>query len=188
MQEVGDDAAAALLLSLEDEMHVQRGDAVRVTDRFVRLEQAVDLSLVVAGPTRVELAVADRRLEGGRRPFVQRLRRLHVVVAVDEEGGAPVDMGALGPDHRMPGPLDQLDLAAPEPAQVVAEPFGGPPAVAGAVGVGADAGDAEKLGELAEHAVLLTRDERGIHGIGRVEGWWKVARAERNIQCAKLCR
>ena len=66
--------------------------AVLFQVRFDRLEVHEDLALVVGRPARVDLAVADRGLERRRLPQVERIDRLHVVVAVEEDrrrAGAP---------------------------------------------------------------------------------------------------
>ena len=55
--------------------------------RLDRLEVHVDLALVVHRAARVELAVAQHRLERRRGPQLERLGRLHVVVAVEQRGG-----------------------------------------------------------------------------------------------------
>ena len=71
----------------------------------------------------------------------------------------------------------QFDVVATEAAQVAREPLGGAAAIAGPVGIGADARNAEELRELANHAILLTRDERGFHGDDREEvdsGTWNI--------------
>jgi hypothetical protein len=45
------------------------------------------LAFVVDRAAGVEVAVALGGLEGRREPFVERVGRLHIVVAVDEHGG-----------------------------------------------------------------------------------------------------
>ena len=65
-----------------DDVHGQR--AARLEMRLERLHVEEELSLVVHGATRVEPSVADGRLEGRRRPQLERLCGLHVVVAVNQ--------------------------------------------------------------------------------------------------------
>jgi hypothetical protein len=55
--------------------------------------------------------------------------------------------------------LHQFHVVATEAPQVAGEPLGGAAAVGGTVGTGTDTRDAKELGELAEHAILLTRNE-----------------------------
>ena len=57
--------------------------------RLDGLEVHEDLALVVGGATRVDLAVPDGCLEWRRHPFVDRIDRLHVVVAVEEDRRLP---------------------------------------------------------------------------------------------------
>ena len=52
-------------------------------------------------------------------------------------------------------PFEQLHHRAPEPPEIVDQPLGRPAAVRGVVGQGADAGNREELGELAQQAGLL---------------------------------
>src|SRR5690606_23618652 len=69
----------------------------------VRLDAAYvkeELTLVVDGAARVHAPVAHVRLERRRRPQVERLRRLDVVVAVDENGRRALTGTAPLADHR----------------------------------------------------------------------------------------
>ncbi len=67
--EVVEVRGADFLLALEDDLHVHRQPAVLLQVRLDRLEVHEDLALVVGRAARVELAVANRRLE--RRGFPQ---------------------------------------------------------------------------------------------------------------------
>jgi hypothetical protein len=71
--------------------------------RLDRLEVHEHLPLVVGRPARVDLAVADGRLEGRRLPQLERIDRLHVVVAVEEDGRRTLGAEPLGVDDGMPG-------------------------------------------------------------------------------------
>ena len=55
--------------------------------RLERLHVREELSLVIHGAARVDASVAHRRLERRRGPQLERLGRLHIVVAVDEHRG-----------------------------------------------------------------------------------------------------
>jgi hypothetical protein len=106
--------AADLLLALEQARDVDRqlaaGAQVGLDGRDVRQQ----LALVVRGAPTVEGVAADRRGERRRAPGAQRLGRLHVVVAVDEQRGpfaqAPParahDGMAPGGDHPRVGEAD----------------------------------------------------------------------------------
>ena len=74
-----------------------------VERRLVGLEQAEDLALVVGGAARVEPAVAHGGLERRPDPLVERVGRLDVVVAVDQQGG-PAGHVAGSPPRPPDGP------------------------------------------------------------------------------------
>src|SRR5207302_9989967 len=67
-------------------------------ERFHVQEQ---LPFVVNGSAREDLAVSHGRLERRRRPQLERLGRLHVVVAVDENGGRALRLSPFADDDRM---------------------------------------------------------------------------------------
>ena len=84
-----------LLLPLDEELDVDRQAAVGRQQCRDRLDLGEELALVVGGAARVEAAVAHGRLERRRCPLLQRLGRLHVVVAVHGTVGA----SAPAPSH-----------------------------------------------------------------------------------------
>ena len=91
-----DSLPSNLLLALHDHAHVHRQpSAASRKQRFQGLHMHPHLSLVVHRAARVEVAIALRRLEGRRLPLVQRLRRLHVVVPIQQHRrrGPPVHRG-----------------------------------------------------------------------------------------------
>ena len=103
LDEVVEVGGADLLFALEDDLHVDRELAGLLQVRLDGLEVHEHLSLVVGRSARVDLAVADRRLKGRRLPQLDRVDRLHVVVAVEEDrrrafGAQPVaiDDGVAG--------------------------------------------------------------------------------------------
>ena len=61
------------------------------------------LAFVVGRAAGVDVAVADGRLERRADPFVERLGRLHVVVAIDEHDRLAGHRRRLGIDERMAG-------------------------------------------------------------------------------------
>ena len=107
-QQVADDVPAALLLALEDEAHVERRPALGVERGLVGLEQAEHLALVVRGAAGVQPAVAHGGLERRAGPLLERVGRLHVVVAVDQQRRPAGHVRALGPHHRMAVAFDEL--------------------------------------------------------------------------------
>ena len=76
--------AADLLLALDEELEVDRQAAVLGQQPPGRFDLVEGLALVVDGAPGQALAVDDHRFEGRRGPLVERIDRLHVVVAVDE--------------------------------------------------------------------------------------------------------
>ena len=77
--------AADLLLALDEELDVERQAAVLLQMGLDRLDVHEHLALVVGGAARVDLAVADGRLERRAGPEVHGIDRLHVVVAVEQD-------------------------------------------------------------------------------------------------------
>ncbi len=74
--------AADFLFALDEELHLQRQLADRFDPGFDALDVREHLAFVVGRAAGVDVAVADGRLERRADPLVERLGRLHVVVAV----------------------------------------------------------------------------------------------------------
>src|SRR5687767_12209163 len=105
-------AASDLLLALVAKLEVDRQPAAYAEDGLDRLQVGEHLALVVAGAARVDPAVADRRLERRTVPGVQRLRRLDVVVAVDEHRPCRVGRSYFSEDDRISARLHEPRLGA----------------------------------------------------------------------------
>ena len=105
--------AAGLLLAFEQELHVDRQFAGGLQQAFDGLDLDVDLALVVAGAAGVDVVAADLGLEGRRVPLVQRIGRLHVVVAVEEDRGLAGRAEPLGVDQRIALAFDQFGQVMP---------------------------------------------------------------------------
>ena len=84
---------------------------------------------------------------GGRDPFVERIGRLHVVVAVDQHDRLAGHRRRLGIDERMAGRFDQFGRQA-QLLELRRHPLGRPAHVAGVARIGADAGDAQQVGQV----------------------------------------
>ena len=102
--------AADFFFAFEDELDVHRQPAVLLQVRFDRLEVHEHLALVVGRAARVDLAVADGRLERRRLPEVERIDRLHVVVAVEEDRRRARRAEPVAVDDRIARRLDQPDV------------------------------------------------------------------------------
>ena len=96
-----------LLLTLEDEMDVEGRVAGGIAERLICPEKTEDLAFVVCRTAGVQLAVPNRRRERRCDPFVERIDRLDIVVAVDQECRGAGDRRAFGPDHGLPVSLDK---------------------------------------------------------------------------------
>ena len=86
LEELDNRVTADLLLPVACDADVHRQRVVGA-QQLRRLEQGVELALVVGDPARVEPAVALLELERGRLPKVERRGRLHVEVPVDHHRG-----------------------------------------------------------------------------------------------------
>ncbi len=98
--------AADLLLAFEQHLDIAGQRAAYGEERFERQNLREVLPLVVAHAARVEPPVADRRLEGGREPLVQRVGRLDIVMAVEDHRRRARRVVPLGEHHRPPGGRD----------------------------------------------------------------------------------
>ena len=146
---------ADFLLALDDEHHVRRERAVLRQQRLHRLDVQVHLTLVVHGAAGEQVAVAHLRLERRALPLLQRLRGLHVVVAVDEQRGRALRRAApLAQHHGVPRRGDDLH-GEPGLAHALRQPLGGARGVVLVLALGAHAGDAEPLLELGEVLVAV---------------------------------
>ena len=102
--------AADFLFAFEKHLDVQRQSSGLLHVRFDRLEVHEDLAFVVGGAPRVELAFANGRLERRRFPELERVDRLNVVVAVEEDGGRAGSVQPFAVDDRIAGGLDQAHV------------------------------------------------------------------------------
>ena len=130
-EQVGEVRRAGLLLTLDDQLDGDRrgvpagGGQVRADAEQVE----GDVALVVDGAAGVQLgtvgALDDRRLERRVLPQLQRVDRLHVVVAVDQrDRGALVGGRPLGEDRRRARGRPDLDGREAGAAQRLGQPLG----------------------------------------------------------------
>ena len=151
--------ASDLLLALDEELEVERQAPGLLHVRLDRLDVHEDLALVVRRAARVDLAVAHRRLERRRRPEIQRIDRLHVVVAVEEDRRLPRCVEPVAVDHRMAGRVDQLHVAHPGAGERVGRPLRRAPHVGGMLGKRADARDRQILPQFINVSIAVDIDE-----------------------------
>ncbi|MEJ7666445.1 MAG: hypothetical protein WKG07_46485 [Hymenobacter sp.] len=124
LDEVVEVGAADLLFALDQELHVDRQVAVLLQMRLNRLEVHEDLALVVGRAARVDLAVANRRLERRGRPQVKRIDRLHIVVAVEQDGRRARRSEPLAIDDRMPRCFLEARILESDALEFFGGPFG----------------------------------------------------------------
>ena len=165
-QEDGQALAPGLLLALDHDLEVDGELAVDLHVGLDRLEVHVDLSLVVHGAARVELAVAHNGLEGLRGPQLERLGRLNVVVPVEQRGRLAGGAQPLSVDDGVARGLHHLHARHSELSQLGREVLGAAQHVGLVLGLGADARDAERGLQVFDEAVLVLLEVlgKGIHG------------------------
>ena len=94
--------AADLLLALEEALDVDGEPARGREQRLEREDGHQHVALVVGGAARVDAAVLDHRLERRRGPLGDRIDRLDVEVAVDQDGrGGGAGVQPVCRHHRM---------------------------------------------------------------------------------------
>src|SRR5262249_23640408 len=135
--------AADLLFALDGKLELQRQLAagLQPSPRAEQVRQ--HLSLVVGGAAGVDVAVTLGGLERRTFPFVQRLDRLHIVMAIHEHGWLAWHGWRLGINERMAGSLNDLRRQA-HAAELPRYPIRRLADIVAAAGVGADAGDSQQ--------------------------------------------
>ncbi len=156
---------ADLFLALDDDLHVERQCAAHAQVRLDRGEVHEHLALVVDAAAPVELAVADLRVERRRRPKIERVDRLDVVVAVDHDRRLAGRAEPLAVGDRVAAGLDHfcaLQARAEHPARQV---LGAAAHVAARGRMRRDRRNRDQVLELAEKALAVgagVRDQRPL--------------------------
>ena len=173
---------AALLLALDQHGDGNRRPAGDGLPRPDRLQEGHELALVVLRAARhdhlaVGLLGGDARLEGGRLPQLERVGRLHVVVAVEQHVRPAVGLGpVLGPvlglvvadHHGMTGGGNDLGVEA-DLFELARAPLRGLAAFRRVGGVGRDTRNADEIEEPLQRLLvrLVQRfqdfGEMGVH-------------------------
>jgi len=99
--EIGDVRAADLFLAFKQQDHIAGQAAVDLEERFDRQDLREMLPLVVGDAARKDAAVADRRLERRAVPQVERVRRLYIIVAVEQHSRRTLRLEPAAHHHRM---------------------------------------------------------------------------------------
>ena len=173
-QQAGEVRRAGFLLALDQQLEgdrrrraAGRGEAGTHPERVEE-----HLALVVRGAAPQQPAALLGRLERGVTPFVQRLNRLHVVMAVNEhDRGGRVLGGPFGEDGRLPGTgggvtgLPDLRHGEPGVPQTSREPLRGFPDIIAARGIRRNRWDGQPRLEIGEKTGRVRLDVgTGIHG------------------------
>ena len=159
LDEVVEIRGADFLLAFEDDLDVHRQAAVLLQVRLDRLEVHEDLPLVVGRAARVNLAVADGRLERRRLPEVERIDRLHVVVAVEEDRRRARRAKPVAVHDREARRLDQPDILQADAPHLLRRPLGATLHVVLVLRQRADAGNREVLFQFLDIPVAMRVDE-----------------------------
>ena len=160
---VDDRVAADLLLAVTRDAQVD-GELAGRGEQLRRLQEHVQLALVVGDAAGVEPAVALDELERIRVPELERVGRLHVEVPVAEDRGRRLRglRGAdLADDEWALTPGDHLGAAAGSRHEI-GDPRGRRGDVRAVRRIGADGGNRDQLGELGDERV----GGRHVHGGG----------------------
>ena len=191
---LGEEAAAALLLALEDD--ADGGETLAVLDGGAEtLEEGEPLALVVLRAAGVDAAVALGGLEGRGLPEVDGVDGLDVVVAVEEDGAAGGVGGTFGEDQRGLGAVaaDELGGEA-QGAEEGAHPLGAGDAVGQVGGVTADGGETQEGVVVGEDGDAVGREpgvEGGL-GHGAILSWVRrrsapTQRSWARAQAKRMC-
>ena len=165
-----------LLLALEHEPQVDRQTPAAGQERLDGLQEDRDVALVVARPAGEHPAVDDDRIERRRRPLVDRIGRLDVVVAVDDDRRRPGRMEPVGVDDGVAAGRRGLGVVHSDRAESLGQPVGRALAVGGVDRLGRHAGDPQEREVVLETALLVGVEVRldgvgGGHATSGLGGW-----------------
>src|SRR5205814_5728420 len=82
----------------------------RLHQRFYSFEMHVHLPFVIDGATSIQIAVTFCGLEGRSLPFIERIRRLHIVMSVAKHSRLSCSMQPVSIDQWMARGLDDLNI------------------------------------------------------------------------------
>ncbi len=111
-EKIAEIAAADFFLAFDDEVQINREIAVFLNRLLNAEDVREDLTFVVGGTTRKDVAIFQHRLERRRIPKLQRIGRLNIIVSVNHHRLAAGLMFVFRPDHRMARRRHQLRFQA----------------------------------------------------------------------------
>ena len=154
LNEIPEADATDFLFALDENFDIDgkfSGDLVQGLKSF---EMDVDLSFVVGGTARVNVAVANGGFERGSGPKVQGFGRLNVVMSIEQDGWFAGRVERFGIDERVQRRGNDFNRFKSSGTEIVGDPAGSALDVGLVFGLGADAGDAKKLVQFCK--MLLT--------------------------------
>ena len=146
--------AADLFFSFDDELDVG-GEGIGLHHGLQGLDVHVKLPFVIGGTPREDLAVLYDRIEGAAVPELQRIRRLYIIMPVDEDGGFGWVGDLFGVDDGMPFGGVDLGLAGAGVEEPLSYGFRTFFQVFLMLAAGADRWDAEEFQQFAEKTVFI---------------------------------
>ena len=150
--------AAHLLFAFKEEFQIDRQGAVDGAQRFNGLNVRVHLALVVRRTAGIQIAVALGRLERRRFPEFEGVRRLHIEVAIAENGRPARRVQPIGIYQRVAVGLDQFNILQTRVFQLLRDELGRAVRVLRMLGQRGNAGDAQEIFQLFEKARFILPD------------------------------
>jgi hypothetical protein len=146
------------LLALEDDLHVDGQLPGLLQVRLDGFEVHEDLALVVGRAARVDLAVANGGCKRRRLPQLDRIDRLDVVVAVEEDGRRAFGAQPVAVHDRVARCFDEADIAEADAPHLLGGPLGAAANVAGVLRQRADARNGEVSLQLLDVTIAIRMD------------------------------
>src|SRR5580693_1179153 len=148
--------ASDFLFAFDQNFYIDRQLSVHFHDGFERLQMNVDLAFVIGGAAAEKIAIAHGRFEGGRGPKIERFRRLHIIVAVEEDRGLAGDFERFGINERMEICRNNFNFLETGGAKIVGHPASRTFDVRLVLALGADTGDPQEFAKLCQMLVAMT--------------------------------
>src|SRR5439155_5638784 len=125
-----------------------------------------ELPFVVHGTARIDVVVTLGRLKRRRNPFVQRVRRLHVVVRITQRCRFTRRFNPVSVDQRMTLSRNDLDMLQADSSHLGSHKVRGLLHIGLVLSQGTDTGDAKQILQLGQKPLLITTGiihSRGSH-------------------------
>ena len=116
----------------------------------------MNLALIVGSTAAEEIAVANSGLEGRRSPEIERLGGLHVIMAVEENGGLAGGFQRFRVDEWVQGGGDDFNVFETGGTEIAGDPVRASFYIRLMLALGTDAGNAQKLKQFSEMLVAAT--------------------------------